>query len=152
MQRQIQRCQEDLSDQALTVEDRAHAAEKLAELRKAIKQAGDGIPFSDVVHSFSNHERVVEILDRELGEKHTADWHQADWNKNKDSVGRHAEALIARELDNPIRKEISTESTCLVEVCYPCLDGLFSPEKFAGRLPAENNRANIDSASPDLLA
>lgn len=152
IQRQIERYREDLSDPALAVEDRAHAAEKLAELQKALEHAGDGIPFSDVVRSFSKDERVVEILDRELGEKHTADWHQADWNKNKDSVGRHSEALIARELDNPIRKEISAESTCLVEVCYPGLDGLYSSESFAGRLPAENVRAKIDSAWPSFLA
>lgn len=152
IERQMHRYQQDFADPSLTAEDRNHASKKLAELQAGLAHISDGLPFCDFISAFSKDQRIAEILDRDLGERHTADWHQSDWSRNRDSVASHAEALIARELDNPIRKGISTESTCIVEVCYPGLGALRALESFSGCLPSDTVRRNIDLAWPALLA
>jgi Lhr-like helicase len=149
---QIRRYEEDLSHPALSRGDREEAQRKLEALRRQTRLAELGIPFLDFAEALSADSRIQELLDRDNGEKQIVPWHQSHWVDNRNDVASRSQALIARALDNPVRKVISTEATGLVEVVYPGLNSLTLPPGFAGRLPTEALRNNLALAWPAMLA
>ena len=74
----------------------------------------------DFARALADSPHISEILDRELSEKH-AEWRQEWWKENRDSVAAHTEALVAQELDSPLRTAVSTEAAGLLELVYPGL-------------------------------
>jgi Lhr-like helicase len=148
--KQIRRHQADAEDVSLSNTDRHQAERALENLRNQLSDADSGIPFADFARSFAAAPEISEILDRELGEKHS-EWRQERWKENQRSVASHAEALIAQELDNPLRTAISTESSGLLELVYPGLENLQVPAGLEERLPIES-RDRIASAWPQILA
>jgi hypothetical protein len=149
---QIQRYEADVNNPGLPVEDREEAFRKIHALKSQLANATQGIPFHDFAEALSGDAGIQELLDRESGEKHIVPWHQSTWVSNRQDVASHTQALIARELDNPIRKVISTEATALVEVVYPGLETLSLPASFSGHLPTERIRENLSTAWPGLVA
>jgi DEAD/DEAH box helicase domain-containing protein len=126
---------------------------KLAEDEANLVIARHGIPFSDFASHLGNDPAMAEILDPDLGDKHQSqDWKEALWEENKKKVGRHAEALIARELDGPSRRRISLESIGLLEVCYPGLKDLGAPAEILGVIPETTTRHLLDLNWPQILA
>jgi hypothetical protein len=124
----------------------------VAILRSQLSTAASGIPFTDFARSFADGPHVSELQDRELAEKHS-EWRQERWKENRQSVASHAEALIAQELDNPLRTAVSTEAVGLLELVYPGLADLPVPARFEERLPNSDAIRNELSATwPDILA
>ena len=151
LKRQIQRYDADAVDLTLPQVDRDEAKRKASELRNELATASLGIPFTHFARSLANDPRVSELLDREPAEKHT-EWRQEHWKDNRKSVADHAEAVIAHELDNPLRTAVSTEAVGLLELVYPGLTDLPLPPNFAGQLPNDEIRATLASVWPDILA
>jgi DEAD/DEAH box helicase domain-containing protein len=149
---QVSRYEEDLSRTELPQQDRDEARRRLESLKLQGRMAEVGIPFDDFAQALSSDTRIQELLDRESGEKHSAPWRQSDWVDNKTLVARRAQALIARALDNPVRKVISTEAAGLVEVVYPGVESLSMPADFSGRLPTELLRQELTLAWPAIVA
>ena len=151
LDRQIRRYEEDIADPTLPQADRSVARLKAADLRNQLATSASGIPFTDFAHSFASNPHVSELLDRELAETH-ANWRQQYWIDNERSVAEHAEALIAQELDNPLRTAVSTEAVGLLELVYPGLESLSLPAAFAGQLPNDSVRETLASVWPQILA
>lgn len=148
--RQIRRYEEDAADGALGDADRGLARRRADELRLELDNAGLGVPFSECARYLGEDPRLAEVLDPEPAEKHVH-WGQNLWRDNRKSVATHIEALIARELDNPLRTAISVEAAGLVELVYPGIERLSLPPHFAGILPADA-RVALATAWPDILA
>jgi hypothetical protein len=151
LNRQIERYETDAQDETLPQRDRDEASRKATDLRRQAASAELGIPFKEFARALGEDARVAEVLDKELGEKH-AEWTQEQWKRNRESVAIQAEALIAQELDNPIRTAVSTEAAGILELVYPGLDGLRLPGTFSGRLPNDDARDKLTAAWPDFLA
>jgi DEAD/DEAH box helicase domain-containing protein len=151
LDRQIKRYEADAADPFLSEADRDEAGRRAGELRQQMVTAASGIPFTDFARALSDDPRIAELLDRELAEKH-AEWRQELWKDNWKAVAAHAEALIAQELDNPLRTAVSTEAAGMVELVYPGIAELSLPAHFAGRLPSDALRAKLGAVWPDLLA
>jgi hypothetical protein len=147
--RQIARYEADAADLALPQGDRDEAAREASVLRNQLDTASLVIPFSQFAHSLANNPRIFELLDRELAEKH-AEWRQQHWKDNGKSVANHAEALIAQELDNPLRTAVSTEAVGLIELAYPGLTTLTMPAVLSARNDAIFRK--LGPLWPDLLA
>jgi hypothetical protein len=151
IKRQIQRYEADAGDLALPRADRDEAKRTADVLRSQLSTAASGIPFPDFARSFANGLHVSEILDRELAEKHS-EWRQERWKENRQSVASHAEALIAQELDNPLRTAVSTEAVGLLELVYPGIADLPLPARFEESLPRDEEvRRKFAAAWPDIL-
>ena len=149
--RQIQRYEADADDFTLPQVDRDEARRMVAILRSQLSTAASGIPFTDFARSFADGPHVEELLDRELAEKHS-EWRQERWKENRQSVASHAEALIAQELDNPLRTAVSTEAVGLLELVYPGLEELPLPASFEERLPDDEIRNKLAATWPAILA
>jgi len=151
IKRQIQRYEADAADPTLARADRDEANRKAADLRNQLSTAASGIPFTEFARSFADRPQISELLDRELAEKH-AEWLQERWKENRRSVASHAEALIAQEMDKPLRTAVSTEAVGLLELVYPGLADLPLPPSFAGQLPNDEIRNKLAGVWPDILA
>jgi hypothetical protein len=151
LNRQIQRYDADAADATLPQVDRDAARRTAADLRQQLSTTASGIPFTEFARSFAEGPHVCEILDRELAEKYS-EWRQERWKENLQSVASHAEALIAQEVDNPLRTAVSTEAVGLLELVYPGLVDLPLPARFEERLPGDEIRSRLAAAWPDILA
>lgn len=149
---QKRRYEEDLSHPSLGQGDREEAQRKLEALSRQARIGKSGIPFMDFAEALSADVRIQELLDRDKGEKHISPWRQSHWVDNRNDVAGRSQALIARALDNPVRKVISTEATGLVEVVYPGISSLTLPPGFSGQLPTEGLRDRLTAAWPAMLA
>jgi hypothetical protein len=110
------------------------------------------MPVADFAHVMAKDSRIGEFLDRDLAEKHGMDWRQQFWEDNKSSVATHTEALIAAEMDNPLRTGSSIEAAALVELVFPGVEEMTLPAEFAGRLPSEEVKQRLGAVWPELLA
>ena len=151
LSRQIERYEADAADPSLPALDRKEATRNAAQLRTQAGSAKLGIPFTEFARALAEDNRIFELLDRQLAEKHS-EWRQELWKDNRKSVAAHAEALIAQELDNPLRTAVSTEAAGLLEVAYPGLTELALPASLAGRLPNDSARISLASVWPEILA
>jgi DEAD/DEAH box helicase domain-containing protein len=151
LNRQIQRYEADAADLTLPPADRDGARRTVADLRNQLSTVASGVPFTDFARSFADGPHVSELLDRELAEKHS-EWRQERWKENRQSVASHADALIAQELDNPLRTAVSTEAVGLLELVYPGLMDLPLPARFEERLPNDDIRNKLAATWPDILA
>lgn len=147
--RQIQTYESYAIDPTLGDADRAQATRQVEELRARLVTVRSGVAFTEVARFLAEDHRIAEILDRDLGDKHT-DFLQQTWKDNQTEVARHTEALIAAELDKPLRTAVSIEAVGLLELAYPGLSGLVLPGSVAGISGAA--RRKIEGAWPDLLA
>jgi DEAD/DEAH box helicase domain-containing protein len=151
IKRQIQRYEADADDLLLPQADRYEARRTVASLRSKLSTAASGIPFTDFARSFADGPHISELLDRELAEKHS-EWRQERWKENRQSVASHAEALIAQELDSPLRTAVSTEAVGLLELVYPGLEDLPLPPTFEERIPSDEIRNQLAATWPAMLA
>ena len=151
LHRQIQRYEADAADITLPQVDRDEANRKVADLRNQLSTASSGIPFTEFARAFAESPHISELLDRDLAEKY-AEWRQERWKENRRSVASHAEALIAQEMDNPLRAAVSTEAVGLLELVYPALADLPLPPSFAGQLRNDEIRNKLAGVWPDILA
>lgn len=151
LNRKIQGYEADAADLTLPKADRDSAMRTIADLQNQLSTVASGIPFTDFARSLADSSYISELLDRELAEKH-AEWRQKCWEENQRSVASHAEALIAQELDNPLRTAVSTEAVGLLELVYPRLVDLPLPSSFAGQLPSDEIRNKLAGIWPDVLA
>jgi hypothetical protein len=150
LSRKIARCEDDLNDGKLDEADRASAMRELSGLRDRLAVAGCGTPFTEFASALGENARLAEVLDRELGEKHSA-FLQQTWRANQKEVAAHSEALLAEELDKPLRTAVSVEAAGLVELVYPGLSELSLPGGFNGT-PGDDARNRLALAWPDLVA
>lgn len=126
---------------------------KLSEDKSNLALARHGIPFREFASHLGEDFAMAEILDPDLGDKHRSqDWMEARWDENRKKVGRHAEALIGREVDGPSRTRISLESIGLLEVCYPGLTTLTAPAEILGVVRETKNRHQLEVHWPQVLA
>ena len=151
LHRQIQRYEADAADITLPQVDRDEANRKVADLRNQLSTASSGIPFTEFARAFAERPHISELLERDLAEKY-AEWRQERWKENRRSVASHAEALIAQEMDNPLRTAVSTEAVGLLELVYPALADLPLPPSFAGQLRNDEIRNKLAGVWPDILA
>jgi DEAD/DEAH box helicase domain-containing protein len=149
--RQIRRYEEDFADSGLPQRDREAARAKADDLKDELKYRESGIPFTVFAKALAADGQISQLLDREVSERH-AQWRQQDWADNKQSVAMHSEALIAQELDNPLRTAISLEAVGLLELVYPGLNDLVPPPDIAGQLPSDAVRGKLLGAWPNFVA
>src|ERR1022692_2153815 len=151
LNRQIQQYDAHAADATLPQIYRDSARRTAADLRQQLSTAATGTPFTDFARSLADSPYLWELLDRELAEKRS-EWGQERWKENRHSVARHAEALIAQEVDNPLRTAVSTEAVGLLELVYPGLVDLPLPARLEERLPSDEIRSRFADAWPDILA
>ncbi|MCW5980039.1 MAG: DEAD/DEAH box helicase [Bryobacteraceae bacterium] len=138
-------------DLGLPQSARDDAKRRIVELRTQLDRIGSGIPFTEFAKAIADDCRVWQILDRENAEKNS-EWQQDDWTHNAQNVAARAEALVAQELDNPLRTAISVEATGLLELVFPGLADLTMPADFTGQLPDDRCRMLLSEVWPDVLA
>jgi hypothetical protein len=151
LRRQVERYDADAADFSLPQVDRDAAKRRANDLKTQLSTAALGIPFTDFARALADSPHISEILDRELSEKHS-EWRQEWWKENRDSVAAHTEALVAQELDSPLRTAVSTEAAGLLELVYPGLDSFPVPASFEERLPNDQTRNRFATAWPVILA
>ena len=150
---EIEELKHKLSDSDLSEPARVRLKRQLEERHAEYEQARSGMPFSDFARLVCKDPRLDQIFDRELGEKHQADtWNQAGLKDNRIRVAKHAEALLATELNRRLPTKFSLESVGVVEVVYPSLDRVRPPAKFLGTAPSHKLREALDEGWPDYLA
>ncbi len=151
LERQLRHYDSEAEDLDLPPADRDRARREAERIRRDLEGTHDGMSFPDFAESVARNPAIAEILDRELAERQP-EWHQKDWDRNRRNVALHAEALIAGELDNPLRTAVSTEACGLVELVYPGLNQLKLPPRLAALLPTDDARQTLAFVWPDLLA
>ncbi|HXI42525.1 MAG TPA: helicase-related protein, partial [Bryobacteraceae bacterium] len=151
LNRKIQQYEADAADLTLPQQYRDDAKRNIVDLRAQLANVASGVSFTDFARSVAEDPRISELLDRELAEKHS-EWRQEQWKDNWKSVAVHAEALIAQELDNPLRTAVSTEAAGLLELFYPGLADLPLPASFAGRYLNDESQGKLAAVWPDILA
>jgi len=151
LRRQVERYEADAADLSLPQVDRDAAKRRAADLKNQVSTAAFGVPFTDFARALADSPHISEILDRELSEKH-AEWRQEWWKENRDSVAAHTEALVAQELDSPLRTAVSTEAAGLLELVYPGLENFPLPASFEERLPNDEIRKRFATVWPVILA
>jgi hypothetical protein len=126
---------------------------KLRATEKDLEQMVAGIPFPDFARRVASRPEIRQVLERDPADDHSAlSYGQTDWEKNENNAKHHAEALVARELDHPIKRQVSVEAVGLVEITYPGLDGLPLPPAFEERLGADDRRQRLGETWPDIAA
>jgi len=150
LSRKIARSDEDANDPELDESDRARARREAKALTEQLSALESGIPFTEFALAMGDNPRIAEVLDRGLGEKHS-ELLQETWKANRKKVASHTEALLAEELDKPLRTAISVEATGLVELVYPGLSGLSLPGSFHGA-PTDDARERLAGVWPEFLA
>ena len=151
--RQIGRCEEDMNDVSLPMQDRHEARSKREEWLEKLTFSSLGLPADTFAEYVSRDNRIGEILERQSAEKHRHKWRQQDWKDNRQKVIGHIEGLIATELDNPLRTAASIEAAGLVEIVFPGVEDLHLPISFKSQI-AGNPTAieKLTSAWPDFIA
>lgn len=130
---------------------RQHLERELADTREKLERSRAGTPFVQFADLVARRDEMAELLDRDLAERHSAkSYGQTDWNRNKDAVQKRAEALAAKELQRPLKRQASVESTGLVEVVYPGLQYLDIPPILEEKLPSRV-RQDISGAWTSIL-
>lgn len=111
---------------------------ELREKRTKLQQAMAGVSFVDFAEVVARRREAAEILDREAAERHNArSYGQTDWERNTQRVTEHAQGLIAKELQRPLKKRASVESVGALEVVFPGLDRLPIPPLVEEKLPSD---------------
>ena len=168
----IARCAQELSSEAVVGdlveeietlkrkmrEPRQHQEQQVrrqAELERKereLEQARTGVPFELFASMFACREEVRQILHRDLGEKHNAQRYlQRTWEANSKAVRDKAQALVATELDRPLKTQVSVEAVGLVEVAYPGIQDLEIPPRLEAELPSKDVQNAIGKHWPDIL-
>ena len=136
-----------VSDQGLRQRLERELADKLEELERSKA----GTPFVQFAGLVARREEMAELLDRDLAERHNAkSYGQTDWNRNKEAVQKHAEALVAKELQRPLKKQASVESAGLIEIVYPGVQNLNIPPILEEKI-SSTPRQRISRAWPSIL-
>jgi hypothetical protein len=151
--RQIRRCEEDMEDASLPLQDRQQARNRRTELAEMLTYSSLGIPAKTFAEFFAKDGRIGQILERQSAEMQRHKWRQQDWKENRQKVVDHVEGLIATELDNPLRTAASIESAGLVEIVYPGIETLQLPISLKSQIAG--NAAAIEKLSfawPDFIA
>ena len=134
-------------------EERTLAEEELATCRAGLKVASAGGSMRFWSEQLKKHRLLAEFFDREGGQKHkAADWTQETWEKNRASVRRKVDTLLAREFAVPVPSILSLETTGLGEVVFPGLEALTLPGRLAGVLPGQPVLDALSAAWPGMLA
>ena len=142
-----------LSDTGLSEPARVRLNRQLEAWGKEHAQARSGMPFSDFAKLVCQDPRMDQIFERESGVNHKADtWNQPAWNDNRSRVVKHAEALLATELNRRLPTKFSLESVGVAEVAYPNLDRVRPPAEFLGALPSQKLRRELERIWADYLA
>ena len=153
IEKEIDELEHRLSDSGLSEPARVRLNRQLEERRKEHAQARSGMPFSDFAKLVCQDPRIDQIFERESGEKHKADtWNQPAWKDNRIRVAKHAEALLATELNRRLPTKFSLESVGVAEVAYPSLDRVRPPAEFLGTVSSQKLRQAFDRIWTDYLA
>jgi len=131
---------------------RDDAQRKIVDLQTQLSYVSLGMPVVDFATEMAKDSRIYELLDRDLGEQHGVERLQEQWKQNGARVATHVEALIATELDNPLRTASSVEAAGLAELVYPGLEEVSLPAGFAGILPSDDIRRDLATVWSRLVA
>ena len=129
---------------------------ELDEKRVKLQQSKTGTSFTDYAALVAKRGEILQILDRDMAERHNAEGYgQSDWKKNAEKVREHIEAIIAGELGQALgqalKKRVSVESVGLLEIIYPGIEKLGVPHIIEEKLPRET-RQRIAEIWPDFVA
>lgn len=125
--------------------------QELVNTREKLERSKAGTPFVDFAALVGERDEMAELLHRELAEKHNAkSFGEKEWNDNKNAVKKRAEALVAKELQRPLKRQTSVESTGMIEVVYPGIQLLDVPPILEERLPSKL-RQSISQAWTSIL-
>jgi DEAD/DEAH box helicase domain-containing protein len=137
---------------ALPASAREDARRRIADLKTQRSYASLGMPVVEFARDMGRDPRMYELLDRDLGEQHGVERQQEQFKQNGAAVAARAEALIATEMDNPLRTASSVEAAGLAELVYSGLETLTLPPGFAGTLPSGDVLPKLSSVWPACLA
>lgn len=147
----VNRLKEEISGEPAHSQRRKHLEKELESKTERLKQMEAGRPFADFAACVAEQPGLAQLLDRDLAEKHAvASYGQNTWKENANSVKRHAEALVAMELQRPLRREASVESAGLLELVYPGIQDLHIPPGLEEVLPS-STRQRISEAWPSIV-
>lgn len=147
----IERITDQLRNTAIEPGLREHLARELTQKREQLEHARAGTPFVDFASLVARRDELAELLDRSQAESHQArSYAQSDWNRNRDAVRAQAEALVAKELQRPLKRQPSAESVGLVEVVYPGISNLQLPPRLEEELPSSARQA-LGAVWPSML-
>ena len=128
-----------------------HLQDELTDKREALTQSQVGTQFVQFARIVANRPEMAELLERKDAEEHSASsYGQREWKKNRNAVKNHAEALVAKELCRPLKRQTSVESVGLIEVAYPGVDGLKLPAVLEEKLPS-HLRPVLDRNWPGIV-
>ncbi|GMW00918.1 MAG: hypothetical protein AMXMBFR84_20550 [Candidatus Hydrogenedentota bacterium] len=126
--------------------------QELSEKQKKLSNARIGTPFPQFAAIVANRTEIEQLMDRNQAEKHQSfNYGQADWNRNLTAIKSHAEALVAKELQRPLKRQVTLESVGLLEIVYPGTESLELPPVFEEKLPSLA-RMTVSESWPAILA
>lgn len=131
---------------------REEARRQIEYFEELLSYGTQGVPVVRFAGKMSRSSRIGELLERGLAERHGSEWRQRDWEENKERVARHTEALLATEMDSPLRTAPSVEAAGLVELVFPGIESMGLSPTFAGGLPNDQVRRKLAEVWPTLLA
>lgn len=148
---EVERLSRQLGDISLDPGLRLHLETELGQKREQLVNARAGTPFVHFSSLVGNRDEIAELLDRESAERHQVrNYAQTDWKRNREAVRSHIEAVVAKELQRPLKRQTSVESTGLIEIVYPGVVNLAPPPVFEERLPS-SVRLAVSTAWPSIV-
>ena len=129
-----------------------HLEGELKDKRLKLEQSRTGTSFTDYASIVARREEILQILERDSAERHKAgDYGQSDWNENSEKIRENAQGMIANELAQSLKKQVSVESIGLIEIVYTGTEKLEVPLLLEERLPSAV-RQKIAEVWPDFVA
>ncbi len=136
-------------------EQRQRWQKKLNELRQELNAHAVGGTLEEWRTSLEQEPILQEVIDSEIASKHeAADWPnlaEERWEENFEGVADRLRELIGRELASPLRRAVSIETLGLLEVTYPGLAELSTPNSLLGVL-STSEAEKLSQCWPDFLA
>ncbi len=137
-------------------EQRRRWEKKLEESRRELREHQAGGSLEEWEAALAHQAILSEVVDPDAISLHEAkDWSQRAEQireQNFAAVKTRLRSLIGRELASPLRRAISVETLGLLEVTYPGLEQIETPNQFLGTLPDGEARARFAACWQDFLA
>lgn len=142
--RDINRLEEELSDEHLSAAERQAIFEELRGKRTNLERAQDGISLDLIADRLKQQQGIEEFFYREgAGNQRAAEWNQSVWEKNSENIRKHTDRIITAAFATPGWGRNSLETAGLAEIVYPEIDALGPSIGLLGTLPSDDARHSL---------
>jgi hypothetical protein len=153
IQSEIQEFEKKLKSEDLSDFQRIRIERNLADLKDEMAQGQDGGSIAKWKDLLAKLNSLAELFDFDFGKKHSVgEWNQSVWELNKTEVVKQLSLLLGREMASPSRGFTTLETIGLVEVGYPNIEKIPTPNNLLGLISTRSARESIEKHWATLLA